>query len=341
MSDSLGVNAIYYFTPCFTLLWLFLIGLTLNLFGGWQPKVSGINVTYIDLLIIGTTLIISSNLLINFNAEIRLGFKALLIALGACGVITYLRENIFENLLNITNWNWNGSGYFESIAVSATVFTLLLAFRVARLVSRTNDEASRLFSVYRKLELLVNLGTISNDVLQYIRKIDESKNSSKLRDAYTKARSYIVKANLQDSANRETLNQVETDLDALVRSKQMGLVLGEMFAIFIFAGITISLALFTIPAKSEGWIRLMVDLFAMLISTVIVFLVVYVFDLDRERDDSKLEQDTETGGHFIKFPGIDERKFDQLLSIFVGIGIVVIYAVLLSHKWLGWFGWIL
>ena len=83
VSDSLGVNAIYYFSPCFTLLWLFLIGLTLNLFGGWQPKVSGINVTYIDLLIIGTTLIISSNLLINFNAEIRLGFKALLIALGS------------------------------------------------------------------------------------------------------------------------------------------------------------------------------------------------------------------------------------------------------------------
>lgn len=118
----------------------------------------------------------------------------------------------------------------------------------------------------------------------------------------------------------------------------IGLALGEMFGIVVFAGITIALALFTRPPDTEGWIRLLVDLFAMLISSVIVFLVVYVFDLDRERDEPKLERYMATEGYSLRFPDAGERVFDQSLSIVVGIAIVATYAGLLTHKWLGWFG---
>ena len=81
------------------------------------------------------------------------GFKALILALGICGAIVYLRDGVFS-FLGVDKWQWAGSGYFESITLAATVFTLLLAFRVARLVSRTSEEDNRTFVIYRKLDLL-------------------------------------------------------------------------------------------------------------------------------------------------------------------------------------------
>ena len=322
-TSNLGITALAYAIPIFALFWI--------------AVVSQIQVARMDYLIIGATAIIVANLLINFEAEIRFGFKALLLALGTCGALVYLRDDIFGESTSI--WHWPGNGYFEVIGVSATVFTLLLAFRVARLVSRSNDETVRIFGVYRKLESLVRLGVLQSGVLKYIRDIDNAKDLSKLREAYTRARHCIAKAAPQDNASRETQNQVEADLDVLIRSKQTGLVLGEVFAIFIFGGITIVLALLTVPhglGEGGGWVRLWIDLFAMLISAVIVFLIAYVFDMDHERDEPKLEQNVEGRGYFARFPDRGRRLFDQTLSIIVGIAIVATYGVLLSHKWLGW-----
>ena len=324
-TSNLGITALAYAIPILALVWI--------------AAVSQIQIARMDYLIIGATAIILANLLINFEAEIRRGFKALLLALAGCGAFVCLRAGIFAESINV--WSWPGNGYFEAIGVSATVFTLLLAFRVARLVSRSNDESVRIFSVFRKLESLVRLYVIRSDVLNYVRDIDSAKDQSALRDAYAKARNCIARAIPQDNARREMLNQAETDLDALVHSKQTGLVLGEVFAIFIFGGITVALALFTAPhgiGEDDGWVRLWVDLFAMLISAVIIFLVAYVFDLDRERDAPKLDRSTETGDYLLTFPDRQNRVFDQGLSIIVGIAIVVTYGVLLSHRWLGWIG---
>ena len=132
------------------------------------------------------------------------------------------------------------------------------------------------------------------------------------------------------------MNEVEVELDTLARSKQLGLVLGELFALVIFAGITVSLAMLSRPDAS-GWTRLLADLFAMLISSVIVFLTVNVWDLHRERGTSKLEFMTEYGDYMVRFPDTQSRSTDQLLSVVVGVAIVATYIGLFGHKWLGWF----
>ena len=80
----------------------------------------------------GTAAIITANLAMNFEAEIRWGFRALVLALIACGAIVYLRDDVFTPL-GIEPWSWTAGGCFESITLSATVFTLILAFRVAPL----------------------------------------------------------------------------------------------------------------------------------------------------------------------------------------------------------------
>ena len=109
-----------------------------------------------------------------------------------------------------------------------------------------------------------------------------------------------------NEADSQLLSDAEAQLDALARSKQVDIHLGEQFALYIFGGITIGFAILTLPSQVAGWTRLLVDLFAILISAVIVFLLFHIQDLQRERDDSKLE------------PAAPEADYRHQLARFLG-----------------------
>ena len=328
-TDDLGINALGYAISILSLVWLAIF---------FQ-----IDVERVDFLIIGAAVIITINLLINFNAEIRLGFKALLLALGVSGTFVYLRDSIIESW-GIDRWHWTAGGYFEALALSATVFTLLLAFRVARLITRTGDEDNRTFNVFRKMDILAQRGVVNEQILGCIMRIDSPKDRADLEAAYTQARNYInvarVRANSLKDVDIQFLSDAEANLDALARSKQQDITPGEMFALAIFGIITVSLALFSRPPETIGWNRLLVDIFAILISAVIVFLIVNVWDLRAERDESKLEQRKKYQNYTVRFVDTRQRSFDQWLSIIVGGAIILTYAGLLAHKWVGWFPWL-
>ena len=178
------------------------------------------------------------------------------------------------------SWWWKGAGYFESITLSATVFTLLLVFRVTRLVSRTSEEDSRTFIVYRNLDLLARRGVIDENVCGLLLEVDRSNDLALVKETYRKMCvhiSAVVPATLNE-ADSPLLSQAEANLDALIRSKQVDIHLGEMFALVIFAAVTIGLALFSLPPQVEGWTRLLSDAFAMVVSSVTLFLLVHIQD---------------------------------------------------------------
>ena len=328
VTDNLGVNAMAYFIPILSLLWLFWVG--------------DAEVARFDYIAIGTTAIITANLLISFEAEIRWGFKALILGLGAFGAFVYLRDGLFD-FLGVEKWNWSAAGYFESITLSATVFTLLLAFRVTRLVSRTSEEDNRTFIIYRNLDLLARRGVIDGEVCRHILEIDRSGDLSLMREAYVMARKCIsdVVPTALNEADSQLLGQAESNLDALIRSKQVDIHLGEMFALITFGAVTIGLALLSRPPQVEGWTRLLADVFAMVVTGVVVFMMVHIQDLQRERDQPKLElpESAEPGTgywHYLaSFPDTARRSFDQWLSIVVGVAIVPTYSGLLCYRWLG------
>ncbi|MYC35377.1 MAG: hypothetical protein F4X66_00450 [Chloroflexi bacterium] len=324
--DDIGFNALGYAIPVVAILFLLLFGMA--------------GVSRVDYLILGVTAIVVANLLINFEAEVRWSFEALILALGGCGTLVYFREDLFKWVGLGDGWAWSGDGYFGSVGLSATVFTLLLAFRVARLVTRTSDEENRTFSILRKLDSLARRGVIDGEARQCIMVIDESNNQAVLKEYYLKTRKYIADATPGDDTDRQRLNEAEAELDTLVRSKQVSPVLGEIFALLVFAGITIFLTIFTRPVEPEAWTRLLIDLFAMLVSSVIIFLMIYSLDLDRERDAHKLEKTAgaETDEYLLVFPDTERRLFDQWLSVAVGVIIILVYAGLMAHKWVGWFG---
>ena len=83
-TSNLGTNALGYASPviALALLWVF----------------SQAVVSSPGLLVIGTVAVVASNLLINFEGEIRWGFRALLLSVGICGAFVYLHESFFAIL---------------------------------------------------------------------------------------------------------------------------------------------------------------------------------------------------------------------------------------------------
>ena len=250
VTDNLGVNAIAYATPLLGLAWLYSF---------WN-----ISIQQPDYLTIGAAAIISANLLLNLEAERLIGFKALVIALWACGTTVYLRG------ISQSQWIAIGSDYFAALALSATVFTLILSFRAARLASRTRDEDNRAFTLFRELSALSGRGLIASTVCDLILTIDSSQ-GPELENAYTEARRHIVVAlRRAGPTDREKLIATQAALDALAHSRQQGINFGELCALFIFAGITVGFALFLRP-ETSGLTGFLIEMFTMLFSAVIVF----------------------------------------------------------------------
>ena len=350
ISDNPGINGVEQLSPVFSLLGLWLLGtwsLILSLFPSLEPDLfSGVKEDY---LVIGAAAIITANILINFEGEVRAGFKALLIGLGACGAIVYLRENLYE-FLNIPNAGATATGdYLGWIALAATIFTLLLAFRVATTVSRTSAEEAYAFAALRKMEALAERGVIDEEVLEHIAVMDSPENEAQLKDAYARTSKIIAETKTpENDFDRELLATAEAELDTLARSKQLRLVLGELFALNIFAGITLAFALFLQPDIDGELTALLNDLFAMLISGVVIFLTVHVWDLHNERAARQLRKNEQSGRYELQFRGGEQAISDVWISIIAGVAIILTYAFLLADKWLdlgrlvsafgGWFG---
>ena len=97
------------------------------------------------------------------------------------------------------------------------MFTLLLPFRMARLVNRTSDEENRTFSILRKLDSLVRRGVTNSEVRHCIMVINESNNRAVLKEYYLRTREYIASAVPAEDTDRHRLNGTKAELDMLVR----------------------------------------------------------------------------------------------------------------------------
>ena len=321
VTNNLGINAISYATPIFSLVWLFLF---------WT-----VDIARVDYLIIGTAAIITANLLINFEAEVRFGFKALVLALWTCGTFVYLRDE-FLHLLPFGGWLWPRETYLGALGFSATVFILLLSFRVARIAPRTQDEDNRIFALHRNLELLARRGLIAPEASEHLRAIDGARNVEELQVAYTRVKLCFVQAAAVDHtlANRRLLVNAETQLNMMVHSRQQGVDFGELFSLIIFGGSTILLSLLSRPEVS-GWTAFLYEVFSALFPAVIVFLIVNVWDLHRDRAELVLTAREGPESYGVIFRDPRSRRFEQGVSVVIGLLIIVAYAVLLWYKWVG------
>ncbi len=315
-----GVNALAFAAPVFSLAWLFFLAHT-------QPE-------NLDYLIIGIIGIVIVNLLINSEAEVRFGFKALLLALWTCGAFVYLRDDVLQ-YLPFGEWQWPGETYFGALGLSATVFTLLRSFRVARLSTQTQEEDDRLYTLFQNVDLLARRDVIDQAAREHVIDIDKSVTPEQLQTAYQDTKDCLDRAEAAnpDPEDQAQLAEAETQLNVIAHSRQQGIEFGELFALIIFGGITVFLGLASRPGVT-GWIGFLVEMLVVLFSAVIVFLIINVWDLHRDRAGEILERREEYGGYGVVFRDAVNRRFEQTTSIVIGLLVTIAYGALLWYKWL-------
>ncbi len=323
-----GVNALAFAAPVFSLAWLFLLTQT-------QPE-------NLDYLIIGIIGIVIVNLLINSEAEVRFGFKALLLALWTCGAFVYLRDDLLQ-YLPFGEWQWPGETYFGALGLSATVFTLLRSFRVARLSTQTQEEDNRLYTLFQNVDLLARRDVIDQAAREHVIDIDKAVTPEQLKDAYESAKDCLDRAEAAnpDPDDQVQLAEAETQLNVIAHSRQQGIEFGELFALIIFGGITVFIGMASRPGVT-GWIGFLVEMLVVLFSAVIVFLIINVWDLHRDRAGDILEeqqyQDHDGAvfyeGYGVVFRDAVSRRLEQTTSIVIGLLVTIAYGALLWYKWL-------
>ena len=296
----------------------------------WLLLFSRVHVQYLDRLLIGAVAVLAATVLINFRAERRLGFRSLLIGVWGFGTFVYFRPELAE-MVSVGDWSWDGDEYFTAIGLSATIFTLILSFRIQRIMSRSSDEATLAVSLRNRVESLVSRGVVSGSVRGHVLSVDAHKDQEHLRAAYQAARDMLAESYgaPQNQADRPDITLALTELDTLAYSRQAGRDFGEFVALSVFAAITVSLALFSFEDAATCWGGVLIEMFTVLFCAVVVFLIINVWDLQAERGMAVLDPH----GRGISFRD-SPRTFQQKISVGIVVVMMITYGWLLTDKWL-------
>ena len=142
--SNFGANALSFAHPLVTLLWLWLLSL--------------LHVPHLDYLIIGTMGIVASTLLSDANPYSRFAYVVFAVSLWGSGTVVYFFEGFSSPV---------------SLELPVTVFILILAFRLDRLVQRTGQEEEWVFDVFHKLESLTPVGQPDSKVSKTMREASQ------------------------------------------------------------------------------------------------------------------------------------------------------------------------
>ena len=307
-TTNLSINALIYLTPVVALIWLAIAG--------------EIKVPHIDWLMIGVAAVITANLLLNAKVEIRSAYKALIIALWVCGTVIYLHGGFAL------------SDYAENVGMVATVFILILAFRLDRLVRRTTDEERDEFLLFRRLSTLAEQGLIDKDAPNQMREIDMHTNPTDLQHAYEKLNGYFLQAREKfTGGERGMLDELQARADTVAHSKQQGGNFGELTALGFLGFIMVGALLFFKPHDMEGWEGLFVETAAILLATTIIFLFFSIFDLQHDRTNAIFKEMKKYNSYSVAFDDASDRSGERWVSIVVCIVITATYIWLLMGKW--------
>ena len=332
-----GVHALAFLTPPLSLLLLWKLGFEL-------PR--------LDIFVIGAALIIATNILIqarpdqhrnlsafgieNVSTRGRLGFNAFILSLWTFGTVIYMRDDITSTAL----LEWKSGEYWGLLALSATVFALILGFRIVRLAARIDQEDEITVRLFRDCEHLVRRKQLTADVIEDVQLLDMTR-TRQLVDAYTSLRAKVVfrmdRITLPD--DYQVLRDVETNLDRLCHLKQQGRDIVELISLSAFALVTICIGLLSRPAElsvgSAAWSGFMSESFVLVFVSTVAFLWVNLFDMRRDRSIPTLVPVPEYGGDYGVFFRYDrDLRVKHISAILLSTAMAATFVLLLHDKWL-------
>lgn len=349
-TNTLDINGIYYLAPVLSLVWLFPFGL--------------IQLQRLDYFIVGALIIFATSILISIEDRTgRHGFRGLIVSLWITGLLIYFREQWIQWpwLADNTPWEWNieSVDYYSLIVLSATIFILILSFRLNRLIERTSKEEDQYWRMRRIIKDLdydrksplrpkdpLAYLLLKYPLLNYLDQLDQFKTKTigktliKFKNIIQYRRDTINKPGMDFdklSDLEDKLSDLELEFDLLYRSKQRGRYPAENLVLYIFALVTIMVTIGTRPTAIATWNALLIDILAFLFSSAICFMTINLIDLKAYREKStadliKTEEGQERDNEAIN------QKAVQIISIILVVVISISFVVLLYDKWMGiWF----
>ena len=336
-----AINALIFISPGVALVWLMQAGITLPRF---------------DLFIVGAALIIATNVLMHLKPDevrdaskhskeatrsTRLGFTALIMSIWVFGTFIYTRDEIMPSSWIVSSTD----DYWSLVALSATVFALMLGFRVARLTTRISQEDEAMFRIFRDSEHLVRNGILTKDIRKNLAELDTAP-PSKLLEAYRTVREDIISgmSEAQTHEDKEILLSIETRLDSITHSKQQGRDIVELLSLTAFAVVTIGLGLLLrqkglqLDPLQPSWSGFVSEIFILLFVSTVAFLCINLFDIRRERQTPLLLIPAKTANaderYELFFRYKKHLRARHIMAILICMAMSAVFCGLLADKWL-------
>lgn len=343
VTNSLEINSIPYATP---MLAMFLLLVTDNA-----------KIQRLDLLLLGASIIIAINIIINIRTEeqrIKLGFKWLLILITIFGTSTFLRDPILESWRNST-WLWDGNaGYYALLGLSATIFVFVLGFRRQKLMELIGEEERTTLSLYYNVGFLMNcsIQQLRSFIVDYFeagsKKSAEIKTKVIERDTSALESIIAIDRSLPGTNLENERIILENTIEKYCRGKQKETKKLELFEkinylfhlksklrdatemiiLSFMAFMTILLALSVRPNLGD-WSGFIYDIFVLFFSSTIAVLTISQFDLRRERGSSV----------FIQPGGFGNTWINSIIPSCLCLFLITIFIILFYGKWLSDWSW--
>ena len=332
-SNSPAINALFFVSPLLALTWLMLLDVSLPRF---------------DLFVIGAALILAINILIQLKPDqerdhsrfgkaslpgTRLGFTAFIMSIWMFGVVIYLRDEFMPKSWLV----WSTGEYWSLMALSATIFALILGFRLARLSNRIAKEDDTMMGLLRDCEHLVRSDVLDVGIIDTLTKLDTAQ-QGQLLSVYNSARSEIRDALRRADGIDPMLLSVEKQLDAVTHSKQQGRDIVELLSLVAFAAVTIGIGLFARPGPFDNvvsWEGFVSEVFILLFVSTIAFLCVNLFDIRREREIPLLVPIKQSQGDLgVFFRHQRNLVAARITAVLISVAMAATFCTLLYNKWL-------
>lgn len=326
----------------------------------WLSLFTDIDVTRLDFLIFGTVSIVALNMLINADPERkksskhsdqpdasgigvgtiqeRYSLKALVVSLLGFGMLVFFRDELLVG--HDLSWEDPGS-YWGVLALGSTIFALLLAFRLTRVESLLLSEDYRTLGIVRRAEILpdnVFTGVDEEDsrstLLSWIRALNRANTPNEYRRAYDEANRICQRVARRVSSGQLQLSyeekrefsELRTELDALAHGRQLAREFAERVALWLIGALVVLLCL-AVPSEQHGWPRLLSEIFVVMLSSVVVYLLFHLADMRRSRADELVTDGDPSSkktanGLRIRFRDDEDAKWQRIFAGIVILGVV-------------------
>jgi len=286
-SKNPGIIALSFLTPLLALGVLLVLSL-LDI----SPGDGGSGIRW-DYLAMGGTAIFSANLLLNLRADLRTGYRSLVLCLWTFGAIRYLFDGV--------PWEW----YYESIAVATGILAITVGFRSERFVRRSQLEETLSIDILHALTWLIDKHQSHQGLIKARREFfsahspEKSKTMGKEeRESHRQMMKILgnIRREEKFEQDHEIISRCLRKADELILSRAHGNNFGEKIAIFGMMLASAGISLFLRNEIPEGAAALGIDalagnFFSLLVGPVAVFLYFHVVDLERDRSREIYDED--------------------------------------------------